>query len=84
MNEHDELLQIARDGAKAHADDDSGRSRYLISRVADIMLELSVAECEWLSIAVSNGAFNRAINESPAEDVNVGVQQTQQGEVWDI
>lgn len=84
MIEDFDIIQAARDGARAVADGDGGRSAHLLGEVEAAMTELSVGECEWLSIAVSNGAFSRQMGATPAEPTFVGTQQTPEGEIWDI
>lgn len=81
---HEDILQHARDGALAVANGDSGRSAFLLEQIATLMRSLTVAECEWLSVAVSNGAFNRLLNEPPKTDIAVDTVTTPAGEIWDI
>ena len=83
MIETYDLFQLARDGAKAAADNDSGRSLHLIDQVAEAMKELTLSECEWLSIAVSNGAYSRQLHATPTP-IDVEMRTTEEGEVWDI
>lgn len=81
---HEDILQYARDGALAVANGDGGRSVFLIEQVASLMRTLSVAECEWLSVAVSNGAFSRLLHEPAKTDIAVDTVTTATGEIWDI
>lgn len=84
MDETYDIFQAARDGALAVRNADGGRSAHLINEVAAAMRSLSVDECEWLSIAVSNGAFSRQLEAPPKTDVDVSMISTPEGEVWDI
>lgn len=84
MTETYDIFQAARDGARAAEDGDSGRSLYLIEEVTAAMNELTTAECEWLSVAVSNGAFAKQMNTLPPQDLYVDVKETPAGEIWDI
>ena len=80
-----DLLNTAELGSRAAEDGDGGRSAYLMQTVADAMSELTLKECEWLSVAVSNGTFAKQLSEAPPiTDYDVDVQKTDKGEVWDI
>jgi hypothetical protein len=79
-----DLLQLAKDGARAVENNDGGRSRYLIEQVAELMASLTTTEAEWLSVAVTNGAMARQFNESPIQVDDFAVTQTPDGEKWDI
>ena len=81
---YEDLLDVARVGAKAAADGDSGRSAHLIEQVAIAMQGLTQEECEWLSIAVTNGSFSRAMSNPAAGSAEVDIEQTATGEVWNI
>ena len=83
MLEDIDLFQTARDGARAVAAGDGGRSAHLLDAVVEAMRELTLDECEWLSIAVTNGAFSRQMAAPPAEG-DVNMTKTQDGEIWDI
>lgn len=83
-DEQGDLTQYARDGAEAIVNGDGGRSAFLMEQVASIMRTLTVAECEWLSVAVSNGAFSRLLHEPASGTQHVTVESTADGEIWDI
>lgn len=85
MADHDNLIDLARRGALAVAEGERDESAALLARVSMAMSSLTAAECEWLSIAVANGAFDRQISE-PQEytGADVPMVATPDGEVWDI
>lgn len=82
----DDILQAAREGSAAAAAGDKGRSSYLIQQVTNAMQELTLDECEWLSVAVTNGAFSKSLSEhaQPDDLDSIVLQSNQKGEVWDI
>lgn len=85
MDDYLDLEELARAGAQAVAAEDFGRSAHLIQLVAERMAYWSLEECEWMSVAVSNGAISKQMSEIPQTDgADIHMEQTPDGEVWDI